>query len=148
MNIDKADFYYGSYLFNLLIEHKTIEKIELLGTPRSHQYLTYQTSDSNNFLFMKYLSYSKNRAWNFILTDNECDNISSFLSNHQYNNNYIILICGADALQDSYVFVLKNQDVELLLNHKKAKIVLHDNTDNTLECIIDNKTLRSKSILQ
>ena len=57
MNIDKADFYYGSYLFNLLIEHKTIEKIELLGTPRSHQYLTYQTSDSNNFLFMKYFKF-------------------------------------------------------------------------------------------
>ena len=147
MNIDRADFYYGSFLFNLLIKHKTIENLELLETPYSHQYFTYKTphSNSKNLVFMKYLpdSQSINTTWNFSLTEREHSTLSELLITNQYENTYIIFICGANTLQDSHIFVLKNQEIQYLLNHKRAKIILQD---SSLKCVIDNKILSNTSL--
>lgn len=147
MNIDKADFYYGAVVLNILAD-KQKREIELLDIPYSHQFIKYSKNGITHLVFMKYKSSSQTAShhsvWHYSFSNKECEILHKITSEHHYDSADVILICGEFELQDSHICIIKEQDINLIITEQKAKVTL---VEGNLSCHIGTNDIHLSASL-
>ena len=121
----EADFYYGAVLSTLL--NKGFRPALIEGGD-DRQVYDFTTDDREFRMFIKYRSTPIDTktedyfSWQFILTDNDLAEINQYLQSGKEFS--LGLVCGAESLKDSLYAVLRNDQIEQLLEQGKTNFTI------------------------